>query len=31
MRIREEFKLSLAYALNKDRIRDRSKYKEPPK
>jgi len=30
-RLREDFKLSLAYALNKDRIKERSKYKEPPK
>jgi hypothetical protein len=31
LRLREEFKLSLPYALNKDRIKDRSKYKDPPK
>lgn len=31
VRLREDFKLSLAYALNKDRIKDRSKYTEPPK
>jgi hypothetical protein len=30
-RLRDDFKLSLAYALNKDRIRERSKFKEPPK
>jgi hypothetical protein len=30
-RLREDFKLSLTYALNKDRIKDRSKYKDPPK
>ncbi len=31
LRLREEFKLSLPYALNKDRIKERSKHKEPPK
>jgi hypothetical protein len=31
MRMREDFKLSLAYALNKDRIKERSKFTEPPK
>lgn len=31
LRLREDFKLSLTYALNKDRIKDRSKYKETPR
>ncbi len=31
LRMREDFKLSLAYALNKDRIKERSKFTEPPK
>lgn len=31
LRLREDFKLSLPYALNKDRIKERSKYKEPPR
>ena len=30
LRLREDFKLSLTYALNKDRIKDRAKY-TPPK
>ena len=30
-RLREDFKLSLTYALNKDRIKDRSKFKEAPR
>lgn len=30
-RLREEFKLSLTYALNKDRIKERSKYQDGPK
>jgi len=28
-RLREDYKLSLTYALNKDRIKDRSRYQEP--
>ncbi len=31
LRLREDFKLSLTYALNKDRIKDRAKYQETPK
>ena len=30
-RLREDFKLSLTYALNKDRIKDRSKFAETPR
>lgn len=31
VRLKDDFKLTLTYALNKDRIKDRAKYKEPPK
>jgi len=31
VRLKDDFKLTLTFALNKDRIKDRAKYKEPPK
>jgi len=31
VRLKDDFKVTLTFALNKDRIKDRAKYKEPPK